>query len=192
MALGVGELGVELELHWLARRGRGTGAAAVGEGLEVWSDVAPRDLGRRPPERVPGCLALASATRDPRAHPVTSETGEENSAEHRPERLRLHVRAGQAGDRSRGRVRLLGGEAALLDRKGDGVAAGPDAIGTGDAAVGVDLDEATTVRGETGQLGRDGSRQRDDAPGLQWPRPGLDDEGRRVAVLLDVCAGLHG
>ena len=68
---------------------------------------------------------------------------EQDRADDRGKPRLLHGGAGQRGDRPRGGVRLLGGDAAVLDREVGRVAGGVDALEARDLAVGVDRYEST-------------------------------------------------
>ena len=63
----------------------------------------------------------ALGAQEARAHPR-----QQQAAQHRPERARLELGAGAGGDRLGGRVGLLGGDSALLEREAGRVARGPD------------------------------------------------------------------
>ena len=101
------------------------GALLVALG-EIRRKPAPGDLARRPPQRVPGELALAAAAGRIAAQPPGAGAGEQHAAQDRMERLRLDGGAGAGGDRLGGGVRLLGGDPALLDREVGDVAGRPD------------------------------------------------------------------
>ena len=88
-----------------------------------------------------GDLRLAFAAGDGVAHEAIVAAGEEHSAQDGPERRGHDRRADRLRDRLGGRVRLLGGETALLDRERGPVARRVHAPEAGYAAVGVDGDE---------------------------------------------------
>ena len=110
------------------------------------------------------------------AHPGLAAAGEHHAAEHRAVWPRLDIGAGVGGDRLGGRVGLLGGEAALLDREGDRVAGRPDRVDIGNPAVQVGRDEATGVGGKPRQAGPDRPGERDDSLGVERPLAGMQDE----------------
>ena len=87
--------------------------------------------------------------------------GEDDAAQHAAAGSGREVGAGLGGDRLGGGVRLLGGEAALLDRPGRGVAGGEDVARAGDAAVLVDFDEAVGVCRQAGDPRALRERERD-------------------------------
>ena len=92
----------------------------------------------------------------------------------------LDVGAGARGDRLGGRVGLLRGEPALLDRERDRVARRPHRVGAVDLAVTVAADEPALRRSGAPRSARpDRARQRDDALRVERPRPGSTTACRR-------------
>ena len=105
---------VELDLDRHARpRGR------LGRGLRTCqlrqkrSEVPADDLRRRPPQWLGG--DLAGPALQLAVEVVRPVAGQQQTAEHRPERSRLEVDTGRRGDRLGGCLRLLRRDAALLD-----------------------------------------------------------------------------
>jgi hypothetical protein len=90
-------------------------------------------------------LASVAAPSPARAQVERRRAGQQERAEHRPERLGAHVRAGLEGDRAGGCVRLLAGAAALLERTADHVADREDVLHIAHAADVVDLDEVIAI-----------------------------------------------
>ena len=110
-----------------------------------------------------------------------SRTAEEHPVDHRVERLRFDRRAGERGDRLGGRVRLLGGDAALLDREVGRVAGREDALEPPNLAVGVDRDEPAVGVGRH-------ARDRTGRP-ARASRPRGRPASRREPGLIDTCPG---
>ena len=71
--------------------------------------------------------------------------GQQESAQHRPEGRRLDRDARVRGDRLRGGIRLLAGDAALFDLEVRGIAGGVHARNPSDTSVGVDRQEPRSV-----------------------------------------------
>ena len=122
------------------------GLERVQLGREIRSEVAPGDLAGRPPERaLRNRPFVAAAAGDLGAQVARRRTGEEQSAQDRPERLRLELGAQLRCDRLGGGIGLLGCDTALLDRAGRGVTRRKDAVERLDAGMGVDRDEPVAV-----------------------------------------------
>ena len=90
------------------------------------------------------------------------------------------VAAEVGGDRFGGRVGLLGGDAALLDREVGDVADGEGVGEAADPRVVVDRDEALGVVGERRQVAALQRRQADHGVGFEWFSPGTIPSGRAV------------
>ena len=71
-------------------------------------------------------------------------TRHQDAIEHRIEGARQDPRTGEDGDRRRGRIGLLGGNAAVLDRKVSRVTRREDVVGASDSAVLIHGDEPPT------------------------------------------------
>ncbi len=80
-----------------------------------------------------GRVGLTGAAGELAAQVARPAAGQEQPAQHRPERLRPEVDAGGLGDRLGRGVGELGGDAALLDREGGDVAGGVDVVEPADA-----------------------------------------------------------
>ena len=129
---------------------------------------------------------LAAAAADLRAHVARRRPGEQQPAQHRPELLRVELGAGAGGDRLGGGVRLLGGDAALLERAGRRVARRVDVVLAAHEAAEVDRDEPVLVVREAGDLRPGQARQAHHALGGQTARRGQAQLA--VAELAGVAA----
>ena len=119
--------------------GHGTSGRALTGGRrlepgEERREMPADDLRGWPPRGAPCSRATPRRARGLAAEEARRAAGQEEAAEHRPERPRLHRHTGR-GDRLGRGVRLLCGDAALLHREGGDVAGGPYPRKPGDASV---------------------------------------------------------
>ncbi len=128
---------------------------------------------------------------DVRAQVARATAGEQHSVHDRVKRLRLD-RAGQRerGDRFGGRVGLLGGDAAVLEREVGGVAGGVHALDAAHLAVRVDRDEPVLGGRQPAHGGAVELGQRDHAIDLQAAVVGAHRD-RVPARHLGVGGGDH-
>ena len=110
--------------------------------------------------------------------------GEQLGAQDARERARRDGGAGLGGDRLGGGIRLLGREAALLDRLVRGIAGGEDVAGH--ARVGVDLEEAVLVVRQAAderaaEAGEGDHGVRGDQPAVAGDERAVDDPAGTVA-----------
>ena len=124
------------------------------------------DLRGRPPQRLRVGVPATVVVELP-AQVAWPAARQQQAAQHRPERLRPDLRPELGGDRLRGRVRLLSGDAALLDREVRDVTGRIDVAETIDARVGIDGDEAVERLRQPVEARCAQARQRDDAVDLQ-------------------------
>ena len=177
--------GVELDLDG---DGAGSGgrlgwALDAGNSGEEGREVAPNDLRRRPPKGIgAGRRGVAGAAGDVVPEVARLPPGQEQPSEHRPERLRRQIRAGVCRDHLGGGVRLLGSDAALLDREAGDVAGGEDVGETVDLAVRVDGEETLDRLWQAIDTRPPQAWERDDAVGRDRS---LGDEAQLPVNQLD-------
>src|SRR5512132_872892 len=136
---------------------------------EEGGEVAPDDLSRRPPQRLAAAEERIRATGQLSAGEERCSAGQDEPAQDRTERLRLDLHARQRGDLLCGRVGLLGGEAALLDRKRRRVAGGEDVRQVAYVSAWIGRDESLRIGWHPADRRALEPGQGDDAVGFDVP-----------------------
>ena len=169
----------EIDVHLESTCGRRSlgGSLDARERAKEGREVAPDDLGRRPPQRV--CRdegGLPEASRDFPAQVARQPSGQQDAAENGPEGGGLEVGTRGDRDRARGHIGLLRGDPALLDGEARRVAGRVHISQSDDEPVRIDRDEAF-----------DGLRDAADAPSAQARK-----RDRRVHRDCFVCGERQG